>query len=165
MISALMVLGFAVAVYAINQTATTRTDDKMSCCCKGKSCPMKSEGEKSMRSNVSSAEHTKAEHSSCGESCMMKKGEKVTHSAHSGVEHAKAEHSCCGESCAMKMGEKADSASGCCSCCGESCPMREKDAKSVTAAGTSAEHTEHTAIATENGCCCACCKSGDAKAV
>ena len=83
-----------------------------SCCCKGDSCPMKTEG-----ARTTNATDVKDGCCCCaGDSCEMKMSDSMkNHADHSG--------SCCGDSCDMKAKEKMENHSSTDGCC---CDMKNK---------------------------------------
>ena len=83
-----------------------------SCCCKGDSCPMKTEG-----ARTTNATDVKDGCCCCaGDSCEMKMSDSMkNHADHSG--------SCCGDSCVMKAKEKMENHSSTDGCC---CDMKNK---------------------------------------
>jgi hypothetical protein len=91
-ISALMIFGLAIAVYAINQSEVTGSADKAACCCMGDSCPMKSK-----ENAAADASHKGM--SCCGDSCPMKSGAAAATTGSC--------CDCCGDSCPMKAKESA----------------------------------------------------------
>ena len=85
-----------------------------SCCCKGDSCPMKTEGARTTNA-------TDVKDGSCccaGDSCEMKMSDSMkNHAGHAGC-------SCCsGDSCDMKAKEKMENHSSTDGCC---CDMKNK---------------------------------------
>lgn len=156
-ISAMLVLGVGIAVYAFNVTGTDAAT--AACCCCTESCPMK-KGDKAAASTAEAAtadQKADATHSCCGESCPMKKGDKAA--------DAKAEgHSCCGDSCPMKgkaakhEGMKHDMKAG-----DASCPMM-KGGKTDGKTGAVMNHdTNHKMTADGHSCACPCCSKEKAK--
>jgi len=117
LMTAVMVFGLAIAVYAYN-ASTTGDNSAVSSCCKGDSCPMK------MKSSAAAEDEKKSCCDCCKDgSCSMK--------AHKeGAAHGAGHEMKDGESCPMKMGEhkmkgmKHEAAAekhecGCgCACCG-----------------------------------------------
>ena len=83
-----------------------------SCCCKGDSCPMKTEG-----ARTTNATDVKDGCCCCaGDSCEMKMSDSMkNHADHSGC--------CCGDSCDMKAKEKMENHSSTDGCC---CDMKNK---------------------------------------
>jgi hypothetical protein len=74
LVSALLVFGLAIAVYALNTTGTPNTVAKTACCCgNGESCPMK---DKNAASTDKAGAHENCDCRKDGaDSCPMKKGE------------------------------------------------------------------------------------------
>jgi len=83
-----------------------------SCCCKGDSCPMKTEG-----ARTTNATDVKDGCCCCaGDSCEMKMSDSMkNHADHAGC--------CCGDSCDMKAKEKMENHSSTDGCC---CDMKNK---------------------------------------
>ena len=83
-----------------------------SCCCKGDSCPMKTEG-----ARTTDATDVKDGCCCCvGDSCEMKMSDSMkNHADHAGC--------CCGDSCDMKAKEKMENHSSTDGCC---CDMKNK---------------------------------------
>jgi len=83
-----------------------------SCCCKGDSCPMKTEG-----ARTTNATDVKDGCCCCaGDSCEMKMSDSMkNHADHAGC--------CCGDSCVMKAKEKMENHSSTDGCC---CDMKNK---------------------------------------
>jgi len=116
-LTAVFVLGLAMAVYAFNRTNDSgKLTATASCCAKKDDCPMKNKGTQTTAENNSTA-------SCCdNDNCCCKSG-----------------------SCPMKAsGEK--SAADCCGdCCGGSCPMKNKQAE-TSAVQTTVENCQHKTV-------------------
>ena len=127
-ISAMLVLGIGIAVYAFNVAGTDAAT--AACCCCTESCPMK-KGEKATASTADTAtadQKADATHSCCGDSCPMK-GKAAKHD---GMNHD------------MKGGEA-------------SCPMM-KGGKTDAKTGAPAHHDmDHKMTADGHSCACPCC--------
>lgn len=101
-LSAVLLFGLSIAVYAYSSGAATEAA-ATSCCCKGDSCPMKTGDSKAAKSEAK----TEGAGSCCcaGDSCAMKS---------SGEKSAEGASSCCcsggGDSCPMKSVKTADHA-------------------------------------------------------
>lgn len=152
-ISATLVFGLGIAVYAYNTSGTEAA--AAACCCCTDSCPMK-KGDKATPTKTAATADQKAEgeHSCCGDSCPMKKGDKSADGKTEG-------HSCCGDSCPMKgkagahEGMKHDMKGD-----AASCPMmKDKDGKSAHAGHAA----DHKMTGDGHSCCCACCNKDKAE--
>lgn len=101
-LTAIFVLGLAMAVYAFNQT-NTLAKAAASCCAKSDNCPLKNK-------NAAQTAENRSADSCCDKAdCCCKNG-----------------------SCPMKSSGEKGSASCCDNCCGGSCPMKNKDAQMTT---------------------------------
>lgn len=154
-LTAVLLFGLGIAVYAYNSTTTNAETVAASCC--GDSCPMKKAGDKATGETA---------HECCckGDSCPMmskdaKNGEKMAMSADG-------EHSC------PMMSEKKDGIAGhdmkdMKMANGESCPMMKdgKDAKMAEMHKGMAgmDHTAHAKSG--DACSCACCSHNKEKKV
>lgn len=166
-ITAVLLFGVSLAVYAYNSTSTIEAAAAACCCCSGDSCPMKSKDGKAMAGHDMKAGEG---HSCCGDSCPMK--------AAGGDASAAKAHSCCGDSCPMKAkGEKGMAGHDMKMVDGESCPMMKDgkghemhkgempkaDGKSKEMhKGEMHEGMKHDADG-KTGCACACCAHGKEK--
>lgn len=113
-LTAVFVLGLAMAVYAFNKTNDSGVITAASCCAKKDDCPMKDKGMQMTAENHSTA-------SCCdNDNCCCQTG-----------------------ACPMKAsGEK--SAADCCgNCCGGSCPMKNKQAETSAINQTKVESCQH----------------------
>jgi hypothetical protein len=148
-ISAVLVFGLGIVVYAYN---TPDIEPSVAaCCCCTDSCPMNKGDKAAAAKTAASADHKAGSgHSCCGDSCPMKKGEKSA----DGKAHG---DSCCGDSCPMKgkaaghEGMKHDAGAD-----GRSCPMMEKGKDGMAA------HAAGDKMAGDS-CCCACCNKEKAE--
>ncbi len=111
-LTAVFVLGLAVAVYAFNKTSSS-VKASASCCAKSDACPLKNK-----------AAQTTAENHSTASCCD------------------RADYCCKTDACPMKASDGEKGAAGCCdSCCGGSCPMKNKNETAFNqTAGESCQH-------------------------
>ncbi len=160
-ISAMLVLGIGIAVYAFNVTGTDAAT--AACCCCTESCPMK-KGDKAAASTAEAAtadQKADATHSCCGDSCPMKSKSADGKTADG---KAVAGHSCCGDSCPMKgKAAKHDGTGHDMKADGHSCPMM-KGGKTDGKTGAVMNHdTNHKMTADGHSCACPCCSKEKAE--
>ncbi|MEQ1604006.1 MAG: hypothetical protein ABL999_03985 [Pyrinomonadaceae bacterium] len=151
-VTAVLLFGVGIAVYAYNSTTTNAETTAASCC--GDSCPMKKAGAKTTGETA---------HECCckGDSCPMlakdaKHGEKMAMAANG-------EHSC------PMMAEKKDGMAGhdMKMANGESCPMMKegKDAKMSEVHKGMAGMDHKDQAKSGDSCSCACCNHNKEKKV
>jgi len=112
-LTAVFVLGLAMAVYALNKTNDSGVTTAASCCAKKDDCPLKNKG----------AQTTAENHST--DSCCDK-----------------ADCCCKTGACPMKAGGEKSAADCCANCCGGSCPMKNKQNETAVNQ-TTAESCQH----------------------
>lgn len=101
-LTAVFVLGLAMAVYAFNKTNDSGVTATASCCAKKDACPLKNKG-----TQAATAENHSTE-SCCGNA------------------------DCCCKSGACPMKASGEKAADCCgNCCGGSCPMKSKQTETA----------------------------------
>ena len=160
-ISAMMVFGLAIAVYALNTNTTIETSAAVSCCCcSGDACPMKGK-------NAAAKTDAAEKHEGCcckgdGASCpMMKDGKMAADGDHScPMMKTGADHKMSMDSKHADMKMEGD----------HSCPMMKdgkahdmKDMKSMDPM-THDMHKNMAASADgKSGCSCGCCAHGKEK--
>ncbi len=98
-LTAIFVLGLAMAVYAFNRT-NSYVNASASCCAKSDDCPMKS------KTAAATAENSSTGSCCDNDNCCCKGG-----------------------ACPMKASGEKTSADCCANCCGGSCPMKNKQAE------------------------------------
>lgn len=102
-LTAVFVLAFAAAVYALNQTNNSGVTAATSCCAKSDNCPMKNKG----------AQAVAAEKDSTASCCDN-------------------DNCCCKtDACPMKASGEKGAADCCGDCCGDSCPMKNKQTETA----------------------------------
>ena len=102
-LTAVFVLGLAMAVYALNKTNDSGKTAMASCCAKKDNCPLKNKNAQ-----------TAAAENHLTESCCDK-----------------ADCCCKTGSCPMKASGEKSAADCCANCCGDSCPMKNKQTEAA----------------------------------
>lgn len=156
-ITAMFVLGLAVAVYALNTSGPAGNASIASCCCcSGDSCPMK---DKDAAVKTGDAVHNGCDCCGDAESCPMKKGDAAAAKTEG---HA----DCCpADSCPMmKKGDVSAMADGAAKTeAMASCPMMNKTDASATAGMTAMDDKHKAHMAGAAGCDCSCCHKNKEK--